>query len=130
MYRSTVGIVVLWKNKILFGKAFDMRNNSITYFNMPQGGIDDGETPLEAAKRELLEEMGIKNVRWTKESEWFLLKFPEDLLYGRYEGLLGQKHKWFLAECSEEPTISLCTQEFHDYVWMCKNKLPNFCQDI
>ena len=63
--RNGVGIVVLNKeNKVFVGKRIDNQKN---FWQMPQGGVDDGEDHLSAAYRELEEETGIRNVKLLKE---------------------------------------------------------------
>ena len=63
--RSGVGIVVLNKeNKVFVAKRIDNPKN---YWQMPQGGVDEGEDFLKAAYRELKEETSIKNVKLIKE---------------------------------------------------------------
>ena len=63
--RSGVGIVLLNKNnKVFVAKRID---NSKNFWQMPQGGVDDGEDFLTAAYRELEEETSIKNVKLIKE---------------------------------------------------------------
>ena len=63
--RSGVGIVVLNKeNKIFVARRID---NPKDYWQMPQGGVDEGEDFLKAAYRELKEETSIKNVKLIKE---------------------------------------------------------------
>ena len=69
--RLGVGIVLLnSKNKVFVGKRIDNPQN---FWQMPQGGIDTNENFLEAAKRELEEETGIKTVKIIKELDsWFI----------------------------------------------------------
>ena len=94
--RSGVGIVVLNKeNKVFVAKRIDNPKN---FWQMPQGGVDDGEEFLAAAYRELEEETSIKNVELVKEIEGTITyELPKNLLgiiwKGKYK---GQKQKWFL----------------------------------
>ena len=96
--RSGVGIIVLnRKNKVFVAKRIDNPKN---FWQMPQGGVDEGEDFLSAAYRELEEETGIKNVELIKEiSGTLTYELPEHLLgkiwRGRYK---GQKQKWFLMK--------------------------------
>ncbi len=64
---------------------------------MPQGGIDEGESSLEAAKRELYEETNIKNVSLVAEApRWLTYDLPDEAA-GRWGGRYkGQTQKWFL----------------------------------
>ena len=94
--REGVGIVLLNKdNKVFVAKRIDNPNN---YWQMPQGGVNDGEDFLSAAYRELEEETSIKNVKLIKELEGTITyELPNHLLgiiwKGKYK---GQKQKWFL----------------------------------
>ena len=94
--RSGVGIVVLNKeNKVFVAKRIDNPKN---FWQMPQGGVDDGEDFLAAAYRELEEETSIKNVELVTEiAGTITYELPKNLLgiiwKGKYK---GQKQKWFL----------------------------------
>ena len=96
--RNGVGIVVLNKeNKVFVAKRIDNPKN---FWQMPQGGIDNGEDPLTAAYRELEEETSIKNVKLIEELEGTITyELPDYLLgivwKGKYK---GQKQKWFAQE--------------------------------
>ena len=94
--RNGVGIVLLNKeNKVFVAKRIDNPQN---FWQMPQGGVDNGENFLSAAYRELEEETSIKNVKLIQEIEGTTVyELPENLLgiiwKGKYK---GQKQKWFL----------------------------------
>ena len=94
--RSGVGIVVLnQKNKVFVAKRID---NPKDYWQMPQGGVDDGEDFLAAAYRELKEETSIKNVELIKEFEdTITYELPDHLLVIIWKVRhKGQKQKWIL----------------------------------
>ena len=77
--RIGVGIILLnHENKVFVGKRIDNPKN---FWQMPQGGINQNENFLQAAKRELEEETGIKSVKLVKElNEWLKYDLPENLL--------------------------------------------------
>ena len=119
--RSGVGIIVLNKNnKVFVAKRIDNPKN---FWQMPQGGVDEGEDFLKAAYRELEEETSIKNVELIKELEGTITyELPDRLLgiiwKGRYR---GQKQKWFLMRFrGEEEEINIKTKnpEFLDWKWI------------
>jgi putative (di)nucleoside polyphosphate hydrolase len=125
--RLGVGIVLLnQKNEIFVGKRIDNPKNS---WQMPQGGVDQNEDFLQAAKRELVEETGIKSVRLIKELDgWFKYDLPEYLLGKLWEGKYkGQKQKWFVMKFlgkSNEINVKTKNPEFLDWKWINFSKLP------
>ena len=96
---------------------------------MPQGGIDKNENFLQAAKRELEEETGLKTVKIIKELDnWLTYDLPNNLLgkiwKGRYR---GQKQKWFIMKFLgkiEEINIKTKHPEFLDWKWIDPVDLP------
>ena len=125
--RTGVGIIVLNKqNKIFVGKRKD---NPGDKWQMPQGGVDEGEDYITAMKRELKEETSIENIKIIKEIEKiYQYELPEDLVgiiwKGKYR---GQKQKWFITRfLGEEKEINLNTKhaEFIDWKWIEPKFLP------
>ena len=119
--RSGVGIVVINKdNKIFVAKRID---NPKDFWQMPQGGVDDGEDFLEAAYRELEEETSIKNVKLISELDGFITYYLPDRLLGiiwkgKYK---GQTQKWFLMRyLGKDSEINIQTKkpEFLDWKWI------------
>ena len=119
--RSGVGIVVLnEENKVFVAKRIDNPKN---FWQMPQGGVDDGEDFLSAAYRELEEETSIKNVELIKEIDGFIsYELPDYLLgiiwRGRFK---GQKQKWFIMKFKgndEEINIRTKKPEFFEWKWI------------
>ena len=119
--RSGVGIIVLNKdNKVFVAKRIDNPKN---FWQMPQGGVDEGEDFLKAALRELMEETSIKNVELMKELDGTITyELPDHLLgiiwKGKYR---GQKQKWFLMRfIGEEKEINIKTKnpEFLEWKWI------------
>ncbi len=119
--RNGVGIIVLNNNdKVFVAKRIDNPKN---FWQMPQGGVDDGEDFLTAAYRELEEETSIKKVKLIKEIDkmtTYLL--PKHLLgiiwKGKYK---GQKQKWFLMRYfgnDEEININTNNPEFLEWKWV------------
>ena len=119
--RSGVGIVVLNKdNKVFVAKRIDNPKN---FWQMPQGGVDEGENFLSAAYRELEEETSIKNVKLIHEiDEITTYLLPKHLLgviwRGKYK---GQKQKWFLMRFlgnDNEININTNKPEFLEWKWI------------
>ena len=119
--RNGVGIVVLNKqNKVFVAKRID---NPKDFWQMPQGGVDNGESFLTAAYRELEEETSIRNVELIKEIDGTTTyELPKHLLgiiwRGKYK---GQKQKWFLMRyLGEDSEINIKTHkpEFLEWRWI------------
>ncbi len=119
--RNGVGIILLnQENKVFVAKRIDNPKN---YWQMPQGGVDDGESFLNAAYRELEEETSIKNVELIKEIDGTITyELPDHLLgiiwKGKYK---GQKQKWFLMKyLGKDMDINIKTKrpEFLEWKWI------------
>ena len=131
--RSGVGIVVLnQKNEIFVARRIDNPKN---FWQMPQGGVDEGEDFFTAALRELEEETAIKNVELIKELDGTTTyELPKELLgiiwKGKYR---GQKQKWFITRFTgNESEINLKTKnpEFIEWKWIETDDLPNVIVDF
>jgi len=126
--RIGVGIILLnHENNVFVGKRIDNPRNS---WQMPQGGVEQNENFLQAAKRELEEETGIKSVKFIKELDgWFKYDLPKYLLGKLWKGKYrGQKQKWFVMKFIGKPSeINVKTKnpEFFDWQWIELSKLPN-----
>ena len=131
--RSGVGIVVLNKeNKVFVAKRIDNPKN---FWQMPQGGVDEGEDFLKAAYRELEEETSIKNVKLVKELDGTITyELPDRLLgliwKGKYR---GQKQKWFLMRfvgMDNEINIKTKHPEFLEWKWVDLDKITDLVVDF
>ena len=125
--RNGVGVIIFNReNKVFVAKRKD---NPIDKWQMPQGGVDEGENYLSAMKRELFEETSITSIEILKEIEGFFeYELPKNLLgviwKGRYR---GQKQKWFITKfLGEDSEINLNTKhpEFIEWKWIEPRKLP------
>ena len=131
--RTGVGVVVLNnQNKVFVGKRKD---NPVDKWQMPQGGVDDGEDYLSAMKRELFEETSIKSIEVLKEIErFFEYELPKNLIGIIWKGKFrGQKQKWFITKfVGKEKEINLNTKnpEFIEWKWIIPEELPNVIVDF
>ena len=131
--RNGVGIVVLNKeNKVFVAKRIDNPKN---FWQMPQGGVNDGEDYLAAAFRELEEETSIKKVELIKELDGTMTyELPSHLLgiiwKGKYK---GQKQKWFLMRyLGGDGDINIKTKkpEFLEWKWVNPDKITDTVVDF
>ena len=121
-FRANVGIILLNKAK----KIFCGRRVGLQIWQMPQGGIEEGESPEQAMYRELHEEVGLfgADVDLIGRTEgWLYYRLPEK--YQRKVGIpkcVGQKQIWFLLGFKGEDTeIRLdlhVSPEFEEWVWV------------
>lgn len=128
-YRPGVGVMLVnAEGKVFVGQRLD---STLEAWQMPQGGVDEGEDTLEAAFRELEEETGI--VRSLVEmigcaEEELIYNLPEDLIgklwKGRYR---GQRQTWYLARFQgRDEDVNIATEhpEFRAWKWADPVELP------
>jgi putative (di)nucleoside polyphosphate hydrolase len=131
--RNGVGIVVLNdERKVFVAKRIDNPRN---FWQMPQGGVDKGESLLEAAYRELKEETNITKVKLIKEIEGTLTyELPSHLLGKIWKGKYkGQKQKWFLMKfLGSDSDINIKTEnpEFIEWKWIDLEKITEVVVDF
>ena len=131
--RNGVGVIVLNnENKVFVGKRKD---NPVDKWQMPQGGVDIGESYLSAMKRELYEETSIKSIEILKEiNGFFEYELPKNLVGIIWKGKFrGQKQKWFITRfIGNENEINLQTenQEFIEWKWIIPDELPRTIVDF
>lgn len=126
-YRRGVGIVLVnTQGRVFVAQRIDTKEPA---WQMPQGGIDKGETPRDAAYRELHEEIGTDKARIIATTrKWLRYDLPEDLQSkvwkGRYR---GQEQKWFLMKflgTDADINIETAHPEFSSWKWMPFTHLP------
>ena len=128
-YRLGVGLVIINKQAEIFtGRRLD----STKAWQMPQGGIDNNEIPLEAAYREMCEETGIQKRKVTllKQSKlWYRYDLPQEIQSKFWGGKFrGQSQKWFLFKfigINSDINIETKDPEFSDWRWSKKNDMIN-----
>jgi len=130
-YRPCVGVMVLNRDGHVFvgQRVVEPRgemSGATQLWQMPQGGIDEGEDPLEAARRELFEETGIRSAELLAEApDWLTYEIPPELLGVALKGRFrGQKQRWFAfrftgeeSEIAIDPPPAGHTVEFTRYDW-------------
>jgi len=131
--RSGVGIVVLnRKNEVFVAQRIDNQKN---FWQMPQGGVDDGEDYLTAAYRELEEETSIKNVDLIKELDGLIsYDLPKNLLGVLWKGKYrGQEQKWFVMRfLGQDSEINIKTKnpEFCEWKWINLENITDLVVDF
>ncbi len=128
-YRPAVGIMLLNPAGLAFiGRRIDMPAG-LAAWQMPQGGIDPGETPRQAAFRELKEEVGTDKAEILAETRgWLHYDLPSDIASRMWGGRWrGQRQKWFLMRFTgEDADINPATEhpEFDAWEWVEPRRLP------
>lgn len=126
-YRPCAGIMLINQRKEVFvAKRIDTKAEA---WQMPQGGIDEGEDPKDAATRELFEETAVRNATIIAESKsWLKYDLPEELIGKMWKGRYrGQEQKWFLMRLEgdeSEINIQTDTPEFSEWKWVEYTQLP------
>ena len=126
-YRPCVGIVLFnSEGKVFVGQRLD---NMVEAWQMPQGGIDEGETPLEAGFREMEEEIGTARAEFVAEyPEWLNYDIPEDLANRLWQSRFrGQTQKWLAFRFSgtdSDINIETHEPEFGAWKWADPDDLP------
>ena len=128
-YRPCAGVMLLNRDGHVFvGQRLD---STLEAWQMPQGGIDSGEDPLEAAYRELWEETGVR-----REHVELIDSAPDELLYDLPDDLIGkvwqgkwrgQRQRWFLFRFSgtdRDVNIATAEPEFRAWRWIEPAELP------
>ena len=131
--RNGVGVIILNKNNQVF--VAKRKDNQVDRWQMPQGGVNSGESYLSAMKRELFEETSIKSIELLKEIDGFFeYELPDNLVGIIWRGKFkGQKQKWFIVKfIGNEKEINLKTKypEFVDWKWIAPDELPNVIVDF
>jgi putative (di)nucleoside polyphosphate hydrolase len=120
-YRPCVGMMMLNnEGKIFVGRRVDQ---PVEAWQMPQGGIDDHEDPQTAALRELMEEIGTRNVKILREhGEWLTYDLPKELIGLKWQGRYrGQAQKWFAMRflgLDSEIDLKTSHPEFTEWRWV------------
>ncbi len=122
-FRANVGIIVMNAEREV--AAFE-RSGQPGAWQLPQGGLDAGEAPLEAAHRELMEETGISPDDVTlvgAHPRWLAYELPENL---KRKNWMGQVQRWFLFQLDADIVIDLSRakdDEFSAHRWMAMRDL-------
>jgi putative (di)nucleoside polyphosphate hydrolase len=135
-YRRSAGVMLINRDGAVFlGRRKKSREGLVAghEWQMPQGGVDDGEAPYDAARRELYEETSVSSISLIAEApDWLSYDLPEDAR-GRWKGRYrGQTQKWFLmrfegdeAEINiERPAAGAHAPEFDAWRWERIERVP------
>ena len=128
-YRPAVGVMLInTERKVWVGQRLDSK---IEAWQMPQGGLDPGEEPLQGALRELEEETGIASGLIeiiAKAKEELTYDLPDDLIGKVWkEPWIGQRQTWFLARFlgrDADVTLETAEPEFRAWKWADPDELP------
>lgn len=126
MYRPNVSMIVYRKSDGKFLLVHKPRRNHAWQF--PQGGVDSGEDPVQAAQRELEEELGSNQFRGFQKSKHVLFyNYPPD--YTRDGSYTGNKQSYYLVEFTgEDKDLQIDRHELDEYRWVYQNELPEYLE--
>ena len=120
-YRPNVAAVIVSSSYPEIKKVFVAERSDISgMWQFPQGGIDAGETPVEALFRELEEEIGTAEIEIIAEHpEWISYDFPKHVAK-KMRPFDGQTQRYFLVRLKDESLINLETEhpEFKDHKYL------------
>jgi len=132
-FRLGVGIFLInSEGKVFVGQRLDKFSEA---WQMPQGGIDEGEDPLQAVYRELEEEIGTSKATIIAQTpDWLSYDLPQELIPQFWGGKFrGQKQKWFLMKLDgPDELINIATEvpEFKEWKWLEPALLPSVIVDF
>lgn len=121
-YRLNVGLIIANEN----GELLLCKRKKMNSWQFPQGGIDFGESPTKAAKRELFEEVGISSKSVTlieSLDDWLKYEIPKKSRRRNFldRKFKGQKQKWFLFKLKKNVEVTFENDpdnEFDDFKWV------------
>jgi putative (di)nucleoside polyphosphate hydrolase len=126
-YRPCVGVVLLNRDGLVWiGRRFQKQNDDGVgkWWQMPQGGIDEGEDPELTARREMAEETGVTSMELLAEApNWYHYDLPQQLIGKSWKGRYrGQTQKWFAYRFTgQDSEVNLTPpghkQEFDQWRW-------------
>lgn len=125
-YRLGVGIMLMNREGLIFvGQRIDRPEEA---WQMPQGGIEEGESPRQAALRELREELGTSQIDIVASTQsWLQYDLPDDVMNRRaHEGWHGQMQKWFLMRFNGRDSdidVAVKYPEFSAWKWVAPQEL-------
>ena len=129
LYSANVGLALFSKaGHVFVGRRVNGRG--AFQWQMPQGGVDKGESPVDAALREMDEEIGVaaKLVDILEEtSDWLYYDFPPDFLRRMGGPYLGQRQKWFALRfkgSDSDVRLDKHTPEFDAWRWARLDEVP------
>ncbi|KKU10391.1 MAG: RNA pyrophosphohydrolase [Candidatus Woesebacteria bacterium GW2011_GWB1_45_5] len=128
-YRNNISCILFKGDRFLVVQLADWKKN---WWKFPQGGIDDGESDEETIKRELFEELNIRNFKIVGKSKYTnRYDWPPELQLKRGAKWRGQFQKFYLVEfMGEESEIKNNIEEIRKYKWIGKSEIATVISGI
>lgn len=118
-----VGVFIDSEGRLLVGERSDYSG----YFQFPQGGIDKDETPEQAMRREMCEEIGVTKFSVIKApQDWLTYEFPPGATMSVAQHFRGQIQRWYLLrlEAGHHPNLALASdKEFSSVAWRTREEV-------
>ncbi|MBU2259383.1 NUDIX domain-containing protein [Patescibacteria group bacterium] len=126
VYRACASIVVLKKEGDSFKVLLLHKPRKKDAWQLPQGGVDPGETHAQAAVRELKEEAGLDVAIAGKSKQIYQYDFPPSYRRFRPDDVCGQRLEFFFAKADPAQKVKVDQSEIDSFVWVTKEEISQY----
>jgi len=126
VYRSCASVAVFRRNKDHIEMLLVHKPRKKDAWQLPQGGVEEGESIEQAALREIQEETGISPRIIGNSGKVYKYDFPKSYRRFRPDNVCGQTVEYFFGELDMGVDVTVDQEEIDDYVWVTKDKIPKY----
>lgn len=126
VYRSCASVAVFRKNEDQIEMLLVHKPRKKDDWQLPQGGVEKGESLEEAAAREIYEEAGIKPEIIGNSGKIYKYDFPASYRRFRPDNVCGQTVEYFYGKLDMGIDVKVDDDEIDDYVWVRRKKIPKY----